>query len=104
MLWNNCEVRNTKIGPCATRALPRLSIAQEESFSCARDQVVIAGLPVLTPPWCYRRSLVSKGRFATLHIHQDVICVGIRSSLLPKKRYRVARGDRLGAIACTRTA
>jgi hypothetical protein len=20
----NCEVRNTKIGPCATRALPRL--------------------------------------------------------------------------------
>jgi hypothetical protein len=24
VLWNNCGVRNTKIGPRATRALPRL--------------------------------------------------------------------------------
>jgi hypothetical protein len=24
MLCSNCGVRNTKIGPCATRALPRL--------------------------------------------------------------------------------
>jgi hypothetical protein len=24
MPWNNCEVRNTKIGPRATHALPRL--------------------------------------------------------------------------------
>ena len=48
--------------------------------------VVIARPPVLTPPWRYRRSLVSKGRFA---ICINVICVGIRSSL-PKRRYRVA--------------
>jgi hypothetical protein len=48
-------------------------------------QVVIARPPVLTPPWRYRRSLVSKGRFA---ISINVICVGIRSSL-PKRRYRV---------------
>jgi hypothetical protein len=51
----------------------------------ARDQVVIARPPVLTPPWRYRRSLVSKGRFA---ISINVICVGIRSGL-PKRRYRV---------------
>jgi hypothetical protein len=55
-----------------------LSNAQEENLSCARDQVV-------TPPWRYRRSLVSKGRFA---ISINVICVGICSSL-PKRRYRV---------------
>jgi hypothetical protein len=58
---------------------------QEENLSCARDQVVIARPPVLTPPWRYRRSLVSKGRFA---ISINVICVGIRSGL-PKRRYRV---------------
>jgi hypothetical protein len=57
----------------------------EESLSCARGQVVIARPPVLTPPWRYRRSLVSKGHFA---ISINVICVGIRSSL-PKRRYRV---------------
>jgi hypothetical protein len=47
-----------------------------------RDQVVIARPPVLTPPWCYRRSLVSKGRFAAMPI--NAICVGICSSL-PKR-------------------
>jgi hypothetical protein len=62
-----------------------LSNVQEESLSCARGQVVVARPPVLTPPWCYRRSLVSKGRF-TMSI--NVICVGIRSSP-PKRRYRV---------------
>ena len=62
-----------------------LSDVQEESRSCARDQVVVARPPVLTPPWRYRRSLVSKGRFTTF---TNVICVGIRSSL-PKRRYRV---------------
>jgi hypothetical protein len=62
-----------------------LSNVQEENLSCARDQVVIARPPVLTPPWRYRRSLVSKGRFA---ISINVICVGIRSSP-PKRRYRV---------------
>jgi hypothetical protein len=61
------------------------SNVQEESHSCARDQVVLARPPVLTPPWRYRRSLVSKGRFA---IFINVICVGTRSSL-PKGRYRV---------------
>jgi hypothetical protein len=40
-----------------------LSNVQEGNLSCARDQVVIARPPVLTPPWRYRRSLVSKGRF-----------------------------------------
>jgi hypothetical protein len=50
--------------------------------------VVIARPPVLTPPWRYRRSLVSKGRFTT---SINVICVGIRSSL-PKRRYRVVIG------------
>jgi hypothetical protein len=54
-------------------------------LGCARDQVVIARPPVLIPQWRYRRSLVSKGRFA---ISINVICVGIRSSL-PKRRYRV---------------
>jgi hypothetical protein len=54
-------------------------------LSCARGQVVIARPPVLTPPWRYRRSLVSKGRFA---IPINVIWVGICSSL-PKRRYRV---------------
>jgi hypothetical protein len=39
----------------------------------------------LRPPWRYRRSLVSKGRFTT---SINVICVGIRSSL-SKRRYRV---------------
>jgi hypothetical protein len=58
---------------------------QEENHSCARDQVVIARPPVLTPPCHYRRSVVSKGRFA---ISLNVICVGIRSGL-PKRRYRV---------------
>jgi hypothetical protein len=69
-----------------------LSNVQEEglssTISCARRQVVIARPPVLTaPPWryAYRRSLVSKGRFA---ISINVICVGICSSL-PKRRYRV---------------
>jgi hypothetical protein len=42
--------------------------------------------PVLTPPWRYRRSLVSsKGRFA---MSINVVCVGICSGL-PKRRYRV---------------
>jgi hypothetical protein len=63
-----------------------LSNVQEESLSCARDQVAIARPPVLTPPWRYRRSIVSKERFAISSI--NVICVGIRSSL-PKRRYRV---------------
>jgi hypothetical protein len=74
------------------RAVPRPSApgaeglaVQEENHSCARGQVVIARPPVLTPPWRYRRSVVSKGRFA---IFINVICVGIRSSL-PKRRYRV---------------
>jgi hypothetical protein len=58
---------------------------QEENRSSARDQVVIASPPVLTPPWRYRRSLVSKGRFT---IFINVICVEIRSSL-SKRRYRV---------------
>jgi hypothetical protein len=44
-----------------------LSNVEEENLSCARDQVVIARPPVLTPPWRYRRSLVSKGRFANTH-------------------------------------
>jgi hypothetical protein len=64
---------------------PALLAVQEENHSCARDQVVIARPPVLTPPRRYRRSLVSKGRF-TAPI--NVICVVIRSSL-PKRRYRV---------------
>jgi hypothetical protein len=34
------------------------SDAQEENHSCARDQVVVARPPVLTPRWRYRRSLV----------------------------------------------
>jgi hypothetical protein len=59
---------------------------QKESLSCARDQVVIARPPVLTPPWRYRRSLVSKGERFTTSI--NVFCVGIRSGL-PKRRYRV---------------
>jgi hypothetical protein len=42
-----------------------LSHVQEENLSCSRGQVVIARPPVLTPPSRYRRSLVSKGRFAT---------------------------------------
>jgi hypothetical protein len=66
-----------------------LSNVQEESRSCTRDllhdQVVVATPAVLTPPWRYRRSLVSKGRFA---ISINVICVGISSSL-SKRRYRV---------------
>jgi hypothetical protein len=61
------------------------SNVQEENLSCARGQVVVARPPVLTPPWRYRRSLVSKGRFTT---SINVISVGIRSSL-PKRRYRV---------------
>jgi hypothetical protein len=51
------------------------SNVQEETRSCARGQVVIARPPVLTPPWRYRRSLVSKERFA---ISTNVVCVGIR--------------------------
>jgi hypothetical protein len=58
---------------------------EEENLSYARDQVVIARPPALTPPWRYRRSLVSKGRFA---ISTNAICVGICSGL-PKRRYRV---------------
>jgi hypothetical protein len=58
-----------------------LSDVQEESLSYARDKVAIARLPVRTPPRRYRRSLVSKVRFA---ISINVICVGIRSSL-PKR-------------------
>jgi hypothetical protein len=61
------------------------SNVQEENHSCARDQVVIARPPIPTPPWRYRRSVVSKGRFA---IFINVICVGICSGL-PKRRYRV---------------
>jgi hypothetical protein len=61
------------------------SDVQEESRSCARGQVVVARPPVLTPPWRYRHSLVSKGRFTT---SINVICVGIHSSL-SKRRYRV---------------
>jgi hypothetical protein len=38
---------------------PGLSNVQEESLSCARDQVVIARPPVLTPPWRYRLSALS---------------------------------------------
>jgi hypothetical protein len=53
--------------------------------SCARDQVVVARPLVLTPPWRYRRSLVSKGRFTT---SINVIYVRTRSSL-SKRRYRV---------------
>jgi hypothetical protein len=64
-----------------------------KNLSCARDQVVIARPPVMTPPWRYRRSLVSKGRFA---ISINVICVGICSGL-PKRRYRVAI-DYVGAL------
>jgi hypothetical protein len=64
-----------------------LSIVQEEAHSCARDQVVIARPPVLTPPRCYRRSLVSKGK-GRFTISINVICVRTRSSL-PKRRYRV---------------
>jgi hypothetical protein len=68
----------------------QMSNVQEEALSsCARDQVVIARPPVLTSPWCYRRSLVSKGRFTT---SINVVCVGIRSGL-PKRRYRVVMGD-----------
>jgi hypothetical protein len=62
-----------------------LSNVQEEAHICARDQVVIARPPAPTPPRRYRRSLVSKGRFA---VSTNVICVGIRSSP-PKRRYRV---------------
>jgi hypothetical protein len=69
------------------QALPCQSNVQAENLSCARGQVVIARPPVLTPPWrYYRRSLVSKGRFAIISI--NVICVGICFSL-PKRRYRV---------------
>jgi hypothetical protein len=64
--------------PCQVRK-------KKQSLSYARDHVVIARPSVLTPPWHYRRSLVSKGRFA---ISINVICVGICSSL-PKRRYRV---------------
>jgi hypothetical protein len=70
-----------------TQASPNV---QEENLSCARDQVEIARPPALTPPWRYRRSLVSKGCFT---ISINVICVWecIRSSL-PKRRYRVVIG------------
>jgi hypothetical protein len=53
-----------------------VSNVQEENLSCARGQVVITRPPVLTPPWRYRRFLVSKGRFTT---SINVICVGVRS-------------------------
>jgi hypothetical protein len=62
-----------------------MAVQEEESRSCARDQVVVARPPVLTPPCRYRRPLVSKGRFT---IPINVICVGIRSNL-SKRRYRV---------------
>jgi hypothetical protein len=80
-----------------THALLDVQAARRKrSHSCASDQVVIARPPVLTPPRRYRRSLVSKGRFA---ISINVICVGIRSGL-PKRRhmrYRISRdgGDGL---------
>jgi hypothetical protein len=63
------------------------SNVQEETLSCARDQVVVARPPVLTrtPHGAIGAHLVSKGRFTT---SINVICVGIRSSL-PKRRYRV---------------
>jgi hypothetical protein len=63
---------------------------EEESLSCARDQVVIARPPVLAPPWRYRRSLVSKGRFA---IPINAICVGI--CLFKPSEKAISRGDRL---------
>ena len=58
---------------------------QEETHSCARDQVVIAKPPVPALPQHYRRSLVSKGRF---DVPTNVMCVGIRSGP-PKRRYCV---------------
>jgi hypothetical protein len=73
-------------------ALPQftgLFNVQEENHSCARDQVVIARPPVLTPRRRYRLSLVSRGLFT---ISINVICVGIRSS--PPKR-RKTTGDPL---------
>jgi hypothetical protein len=57
-----------------------------ENASCARDQVVIARPPALTltPPWRYRRFLVSKGRF---------LCyISINVQALRKA---ISRGDRL---------
>jgi hypothetical protein len=81
---------------------------QEETHSCARDQVVIARPPVLTHLRRYRRSLVSKG--ALLYsIFINVICVGICSSL-PKRRYCVVIdyvGDPLrhrGKVWCWKTS
>jgi hypothetical protein len=69
---------------------------QEENHSCARGQVVIARPPVLTPPMTLSApSCESKGRFTT---SMNVICVGIRSGGLPKRRYCVAidyKGDLL---------
>jgi hypothetical protein len=69
---------------------------QEETLSCARDQVVLpadsqsqARPPVLTPPWRYRRSVLSKGRFA---ISINVICVGY--PFKPSEK-AISRGDRL---------
>jgi hypothetical protein len=39
--------------------LHALSNVHEENLSCARDQVVIARPPVLTPPWRSRHSLMT---------------------------------------------
>jgi hypothetical protein len=59
------------------------------NLSCARDQVVIARPPVLTPPWRYRRSLVSKGRAPCPH--QRDMC---RNPCKPPEK-AISRGDRL---------
>jgi hypothetical protein len=67
-------------------AVALLRLKKKPIDSCARDQVVIARPPpVLTPPRRYRRSLMSKGRFA---MSITVICVRTRSGL-PKRRYHV---------------
>jgi hypothetical protein len=65
----------------------QLSNVQEETHSCAREQVVIARPPVPTPPRRYRRSLVSK-QGALYGTQQCDLRVGTRSSLT-KWRYRV---------------
>jgi hypothetical protein len=83
--------RSKAVAFCNPQAL---SNVQEENLSCARDQaggnVVIARPPVLTPPWRYRRSLVSKGRFA---ISINVVCV-CGNPLKPSEK-AISRGDRL---------
>jgi hypothetical protein len=74
-----------------------LSNVQEENRSCARDQVPGGSRKATgtdtAPPWRYRRSLVSKGRFLyyTYYIHQRDLC-GNPFSSLSKRRYRVVIG------------